>query len=122
MSYSLDYRHRVFEIKEREKLTFEETVKRFGVGIATLFRWQRRIEPCRNRNKPATKIGNEALVKDVRKYPDAYQWERAKKFNVTSRAIGFALRRLGISYKKNSASPQGGRKGTYEVPARNKAV
>jgi len=122
MSYSIDYRQRVFEIKEREGLTFEETMKRFGVGIATLFRWQKRMEPREKRNKPATKIDMERLKKDVKKRADAYLMERAERFQVSVSGMYYALKRLGISYKKNSASPQGGRKGTYEVPARNKAV
>ena len=122
MSYSIDYRQRVFEIKEREGLTFEETMKRFGVGTATLFRWQKRMEPREKRNKPATKIDMERLKKDVKKRADAYLMERAERFQVSVSGMYYALRRLGVSYKKNSASPQGGRKGTYEVPARNKAV
>lgn len=102
--YSLDFRKRVFEIKEKEELTFEETGKRFGVGIRTLFAWQKRIEPCVTRNKPATKIDMEALLKDVEENPDSYQWERAEKFGVTAWGIGLALRRLGKTYKKNSDS------------------
>ncbi len=103
-------------------MTFEETKKRFGVGIATLFRWQKRMEPREKRNKPATKIDMEHLKKDVEKRADAYLFERAERFQVSVSGMYYALRRLGISYKKNSASPQGRRKGTYEVPTENKAV
>jgi len=122
MSYSLDYRQRVFEKKEKEKLTFEQTSKRFGVGIATLFRWQKRIKPCKGRNKPATKIDMERLEEDVKKQKDAYLFERAERFEVSVSGIYYALKRLGISYKKNTVSPQSGRKGTYAVPEKNKAV
>ena len=100
MAYSLDYRKRVMEIKAKEDLTFESTSKRFGVGIATLFRWQNRLEPCKTRNKPATKINMQKLAQDVEDHPDSYHYERAKRFNVCQSAIGYALQRLGVSCKK----------------------
>jgi transposase len=40
MSYSLDFRIRVFKIQEKEGLTFEQTAARFAVPIRTLFRWK----------------------------------------------------------------------------------
>lgn len=104
MTYSLDFRRGIFAIKEKQGLSFSETSKRFDVPIRTLFRWKKRIEPKIKRNKPATKINMEALRKDVKEHPDLYQYERAKKFGVTQVAIWFALKRLGISYKKNSVS------------------
>lgn len=85
-------------MKEKLGLTFEETSQRFNVPIRTLFRWQRRLEPCRKRNKPATKIDMDALREDVKKHPDRYQWERAQLFGVTAAAICIALKRLKISY------------------------
>ena len=106
MAYSLDYRKRVMEIKAREDLTFESTSKRFGVGIATLFRWKNRLEPCETRNKPATKINMQKLAQDVEDHPDSYYYERDKRFEVCQSAIGYALRRLGVSCKKNHKSPQ----------------
>lgn len=44
----------------------------------------------------------EALGKDVKDNPDNFQYERAKKFGVSQSAIYYALKRLKISYKKNS--------------------
>ena len=104
--YSPDFRKRVFEIKAKENLTFQETSKRFGIAIRTLFLWQERIEPCLTRNKPATKIDMKKLEEDVKKNPDRYQYERAKDHGVTAWAVGVALRRLGQTYKKNSISPK----------------
>lgn len=105
MSYSLDFRKRVFAIKNKEDLTFEATGKRFSIGIRTLFRWQKEIEPKQNRNKPATKINMEKLKADVGKKPDAYLSERAERFGVSVSGIFYALQRMEISYKKNSVSP-----------------
>lgn len=106
MAYSLDFRKRVFAAKKKEELTFSETSKRFHVPMNTLFRWQRRLEPKTTRNKPATKIDMEALRTDMKKHPDKFQYERAKEFGVTQGAIWFALKRMHISYKKNSVSSQ----------------
>jgi transposase len=103
--HSLDFRKRVFAMKEKENLTFAQTSKRFGVGMRTLFAWQKRLEPKLTRNKPATKIDMNALQRDVRTHPDRFQWERAQDYNVSAWAIGKALRRLHLSLKKNSVSP-----------------
>ncbi|MDP8034611.1 IS630 transposase-related protein [Pasteurella atlantica] len=119
MSYSLDFRRKVFEIKAKKGLTFEETSQYFNIGIRTLFRWKKKIEPCTTRNKPATKIDMDALLKDVELYPDAYQYERAERFGVTQRAIGFALKRLGISYKKNTKTSQSKRRCSYQISGKN---
>lgn len=104
MCYTLDFRKKVFAIKEKENLTFEGTSKRFGIGIRTLFRWQKRIESKKNRNKPATKIDMEILKDDIEKIPDAYLFERAERLGVSISGIFYALKRLEISYKKNSVS------------------
>jgi transposase len=106
MCYSLDFRKRVFAVQKKEELTFLQTSERFHVPMRTLFRWQRRLEPKTTRNKPATKIDMAALQRDVKRYPDKYQYERAREFGVTQGAIWFALRRLDVSYKKNSVPSQ----------------
>ena len=100
MTYSADFREKVQEIKEKEGLTYAETAKRFGIGTTSLVRWKDGFEPKRTRNKPPTKINMEALKQDVEQYPDAYQYERAKRFGVSQGGIGSALKRLGISCKK----------------------
>lgn len=105
--HSLDFRKHVFAMKNKEHLTFAQTSKRFGIGMRTLFAWQKRMEPKTTRNKPATKIDMKALRNDVQRCPDRFQWERAQDYNVSAWAIGKALRRLHISFKKNSVPSQG---------------
>ena len=102
MAYSLDFRQRVFAYKEKHQLTFEQTSKHFDINIATLFRWKKRLEPCVTRNRPAIKVNMDALKKEIEDFPDDYQWERAKRLNVTQPSIHYALKRLKISVKKNS--------------------
>jgi len=104
MAYSLDFRKRIIKIKEGQNLTFQTTSDLFGVSIRTLFNWSNRIEPKTTRNKPATKVDMGKLKEDVKKYPDAFQHERAERFSVCTSAIFYALKRLKISYKKNSES------------------
>lgn len=105
MAYSLDFRKRVMRIKEERNLTFEKTSEQFSVSMRTLFNWCNRIEPKTTRNKPAVKIDMGRLAEDVKKYPDDFQYERAERFDVSPNGILYALRRLGVSYKKNPGSP-----------------
>lgn len=104
MTYSLDFRKRVLEIRKEEGLTLEETAKKFKIGIASLVRWKIFPAPKKTRNKKASKIDMEALAEDVKNDPDRYQSEHAKKFGVGQSAIHYALRRLKLSYKKNSST------------------
>ncbi|GFN45796.1 IS630 transposase-related protein [Candidatus Regiella insecticola] len=106
MTYPLKFRQHVLAIKEKEKLTYAKTASRFGVGMASLMRWNRRITPCTTHNKPATKIDMEALAQDVATYPDDYQYERAQRFGVSAQGIRHALKRLRVSRKKNTSASQ----------------
>ena len=121
MTYSLDFRKKVFAVKAKRDLTFKETSQHFDVDISTLFRWQQKMEPCLTRNKPATKLDMEALARDVESAPDDYQWERAKRLGVAERTIGYGLKRLGVSYtrcpwgKKTLKSSQGRRRRTHSL-------
>ena len=104
MTYPLKFREKVFATKDKFDLTFEETSRRFDIPVRTLFRWQRKLEPCTTRNKPATKIDMDALAKDVEMLPDAYLRERAERFNVRIESIFYALKRLGVSVKKKHSN------------------
>ena len=116
MTYPVEFRRKVLSVREKEGLTIAEVAARFCVGVATVVRWMQRLEPHRTRYKPATKIDRIALARDVREFPDAYQAERAKRLGVSEKGIGHALRRMNISYKKNSASSKGGRRRTAQIP------
>ena len=122
MTYSLDFRQKVLAIKEQEGLTQAEAAIRFGVGVASLTRWGKRLESKRTRTKPATKIDMNALEEDVKTYPDAYQYERSARLGVSERAIGYALKRLGVSYKKNTVTSESGRKRTACLSGKDSRV
>lgn len=111
--YSLDFRRKVLRVKEKEGLTVRETGKRFDVGAATVMRWLKRIEGKAGKTR-RRKLDKEKLLEDVKQYPEAYLYERAKRFGVNVRAIWQMLRKLGVTYKKKStpsesrpASPRG---------------
>ena len=55
------------------------------------------------------------LKDDVIRYPDAYLHECASRQGVSICGITHALKRLGVSYKKNTLSPQSGRREAYFI-------
>lgn len=116
MTYSSDFRRKVLSVREKEGLTIAEVAARFCVGVASVVRWLKQPEPSRTRNKPATKIDMQCLARDVLDYPDAYQYERAKRLGVSEKGVGHALRRMGISYKKKPQASSGERRRTACLP------
>ena len=110
MTYSLDFRKKVLSIRNKEKLSFAQTAKRFGISVNSVFLWSKKVEPKQTKNRPAIKIAKDTLMEDIEKYPDAFSYERADRLNVTASGIRSAMKRLKISYKKNSKSSQGLRK------------
>lgn len=106
MSYSLQFRRQVLSIRARDGLSFAQAAKRFGVSKQSVYNWSKKPELKKTRTKPPTKINMQALKEDIEKYPDAYQYERAQRFGVTQMGICHALRRLNVTYKKNSYAPQ----------------
>lgn len=118
MTYASSFRKHVLAVQRKESLTFKETAKRFRIGIASLTRWHNKLEPS-GRGEKAYKIDMEALKQDVLERPDDFLFERAARFNVTSNGIHQALKRLGISYKKNAMPPESRRRGSYRISGKN---
>ena len=107
MTYSFDYRMKVLCVREKENLSYAHAAKRFDIGVATLVRWAKKPIPQAHRNKPATKIDMNQLKQDIVIYPDAYQYERAQRLKVSPNGIWHALRRLKVTFKKNSSPSKG---------------
>ncbi len=117
MTYSTDFREKVLKVKEDEKLSFSGAAKRFGISRAAIFRWSKRIAAKKQRNKASQKIDQEALRRDIEKYPDSYSHERAKRLGVSASGIRYAKKLIGVSYKKNTKTSQSGcRKKIYVLP------
>ena len=118
MSYAEKFRRQVLKIREQEGLSFTKVAERFGISKQTVYNWTKRIEEKKKRNRLPNKLSLEALIQDVKEEPDAYQYERAKRLGVSSHCIGRALKRLGITYKKNPKASEGrSRKKIYVLPA-----
>jgi hypothetical protein len=117
MTYSVHFRKKVLKIKVEEKLSFVEVASRFGLSKTTVFKWSKKLEPKKKRNRPATKIDMGALRKDIDLYPDSYYYERARRIGGSPTGIRDAVYRLGVTYKKNPKSSEGGsRKKIYILP------
>jgi hypothetical protein len=64
----------------------------------------------------------DALREDVINYPDAYQYERAVRFGVSQTGIVAALKRVGVSYKKNTRLSKGRTRWAMIVPKENSGL
>ena len=106
MTYSLDFRKKVLSIRQKEKLSFAQISKRFGISVNSLFLWSKKLKPKQTKNRPEIKIDREQLIEDIKKYPDAFSYERADRLNVSASGIRSAMKRLKISYKKKPKTSQ----------------
>ena len=106
MSYDIKFRRQVLKIRSRDGLSFSKVAERFGISKQSVYNWSKKIDLQKTRDKPSTKINMQALKEDIERYPDAYQYERGERLGVTQMGIWHALRRLKVTYKKNSQSPQ----------------
>jgi transposase len=117
--YNLHIRKKIMLIKNKEKLSIREVAKRFGMSPNTIFKWGKKIKPKIERKKRVTQIDMEKLEEDIRKSPDAYQYERAQRLKVSQTAVHFGLNRLGVTYKKNAKASESERKKAYYISRAN---
>ena len=101
MTYSLDFRKQILKSIKEDGLSYRKAAKFYGVSTRTIQDWEVNLEPKRTRNKAPEKIANERLLKDVEDNPSDYQYERARRLGCSASGIGHALKRLGISQKKD---------------------
>ena len=99
MTYSIDYRKQVLS-SIADGMTIREAALFYGLSNSTIHSWQQNLVPKTTRNKAPTKIPDDALIEDVKRYPDDYNYERACRLNCSKTGIFNALKRLGISQKK----------------------
>ena len=117
MTYSVDFRKKVLKIKKEEKLSYREVSSRFCISRSAVVRWNKRLEGTNKRTKPWKKLNQKSLKRDIEEFPDSYSRERAERLGISPSGIRYAKKRLGITYKKNSESPQGRcRKKIYILP------
>lgn len=116
MTYPIQFRRKVMKL-HAEGVKYKDLSYRFGISIRTLCRWSNEIEPQKTRNKPWKKLSKEALMQDIKEHPASYSYERAQRLGITTSGIKYAMKRLGVTYKKNAKSSEGrSRKKIYVLP------
>lgn len=100
MTYSLDIRSRVVDYVAQGG-SKSSASRIFKVGRQTIYNWlnSEDLHPKKHGSR-RRKIDKEALLADVKNYPDSYLHERAARFGVSKVAIFKALKKLNI-VKKN---------------------
>lgn len=101
MTYSADFRAQVIRSVKNKDMTIREACTFYDVSKTALQRWLKNPTIKQSRDKAPSKIPNEALLQDVAQYPDDYMYERAQRLNCSKSGIEIALKRLGISQKKD---------------------
>ena len=82
-------------------MTIREAVLFYGLTTSNIHSCHKNLASKTTRNKAPTKIPDDALIEDVKKYSDDYNYERAGRLNCSKTGIFNALKRLGISQKKD---------------------
>ena len=82
-------------------MTFAEAAEFYNLSPTTIQNWKRRVHSKTTRQTKPYKIPDDLLLSDVKEHPYDYQYERARRLNFSKTGIYHALKRLGISQKKD---------------------
>ncbi len=99
--YSADSLAQVIKNVINKDMNIREACTFYNISKTALQRWLENPSIKQTRDKPPSKIPNEALLKDVAQHPDDYMYERAQRLGCSKSGIEIALKRLGISQKKD---------------------
>ena len=94
----------------RKSLSIRKVADKFNISTRTIQNWEQGKLPIGKRNKPNLSLDKSLLLDDVMQYPDAYQYERAERLKVSQMCIWYNLKKLGITYKKNTKASQSRRR------------
>ncbi len=100
MAYNLQFINKVLRL--RSQLSIQKLAEKFSISTRTIQNWIHGKLPTGKRNKQNVKLDVGLLIEDVKNYPDSYQYERAKLLGVSEACVWSNLKKLGITYKKNS--------------------
>jgi transposase len=118
MAYSHHFIKKVLKLKS-EGMSFLKLSSKFNISVRTIQEWLKGNLPKGTRNKPNTKLDIERLKQDITKYPDAYLKERAIRLGVSDYCISYNLKKLNITYKKNTNSSQSRRREAIIISEEN---
>ena len=101
MRYSPDLRKRVLDFIQAGG-SKTEAAKRFNVGRTTIYKWLNAKAPFTYQKPGPRSIDYEALKQHITEFPDQTLKERAAHFGVSAFCIGYSLKRLGYTRKKDA--------------------
>ena len=81
---------------------FAEASVFYDISPTTIQKWKKRLHSKTTRYIKPYKIEDEALAQDVKDHPDDYHYERAQRFDCSPTGISKALKRIGVSKKKDT--------------------
>jgi transposase len=102
MRISEDLRRRVIRAVE-QGATRQAAAQRYGVGVASVYRWQRKLTASKPGPK-SPRVDTVKLAQHLEQHSDMYLTERAAVFGLTPSGMWRAINRLGHSLKKPGAS------------------
>ena len=105
MTFTQDNRKQVLNSLD-EGMNFAEAAVFYDISPTTIQKWKKRLHSKTTRYIKPYKIEDEALAQDVKDHPDDYHYERAQRFNCSPTGISKALKRIGVSKKKDTWAPQ----------------
>ena len=100
-------------------MSFIKLSNKFNISVRSIQEWLKGNLPKGTRNKPNTKLDINKLKQDVLEYPDGYLRERAARLGVSDHCISQNLKKLGVTYKKNSNPSQSRRRETIFIQREN---
>ena len=115
--YGLHFINKV--LKQRKFLSIQKLAEKYSISTRTIQNWLQGKLPKGKRNKPNSKLNKDLLLDDIKQYPDAYQYERAERLWVSEACVWSNLKKLGITYKKNSKTPKSRRRKAIIVPEKD---
>ena len=103
MTYSLEFRRQVLKSID-DGMTYVQAAEFYNLSPTTIQNWKRRVHSKTTRQTKPCKIPDDLLLNDVKEHPDDYPYERARRLNCSKTGIYHALKRLGISQKKDTGA------------------
>lgn len=96
--YSLHFINKI--LKQRKILSIQKLADKYSLSTRRIQNCLQGKLPTGKRNKSNTKLNIDLLLEDVKRYPDAYQYERAECLGVSEACVWSNLKKLKITYKK----------------------
>ena len=109
-------------LRLRTSLSIRQLAIKFNISTRTIQNWEQGKLPIGKRNKPNKTLDKSSLISDIIEYPDSYQYERAERLGVSQMCIWYNLKKLGITYKKNTSPPESRRRKAIIVPEKDRTA